>query len=360
LITLASRGLLEDIVLQRSICGVLIRFVHTSLSKALRHLEAEKMNLDIALERWNSSKARIYREDVERVADLLSLQGNAARLVIVLLVCTGNREKIEELRDKLSLYRCKPKIYCISKNNNFLYVRSSGYFVPLRGIISSLERAIEYVSIIERASENISIVIGVESRLHYPTYLPLYDYENSAYHTVVVGPTGTGKTTLLAHIAKTVVKLGLVNHVYILDPKGDLSARIIGTPNVHIVKSLDAVAIKTSPGRKLFLVDEAWRVEKDFLIALYKLARSKHVAVIAASQDPWDLHPSVWNNASNVVAFGSKSREYIQGLVKLAGVEYRDVNKVAAAIERGEYGIKYPWSGRLVLSRLPPALVAKL
>ncbi len=161
-------------------------------------------------------------------------------------------------------------------------------------------------------------------------------------HIGVIGPTGQGKTVLLAGIALQVsLRLGV--KVVAFDPKGDLAALLskhgtvieaskspwLGDPGQPLpldeVTVIDARGLSEVEaegllsalidkllgrgGAKLLVVDEAWRAPGALERAV-RLGRSLRLYTVYATQSPRDVGPTVLSNTGVFVVFGGPWRGY--------------------------------------------------
>ena len=365
LMSLVSGAMIEEIAFQRDVCGIVMSYRPVKLGVALRRLEADALTAEIQASRSSSTRFIAEKERVEKIIQELINRGSAVKVWLYLLVC-GSREAAEAVSDKLSIYGCKASTRCMEElhwlaNTKFFRI-NYGYFASQSRLSLIFEDIIKYISLINAAGKaRIAVPIGVENRLGVSVYLPLLS-DNNVYHTVIVGPTGKGKTTLLALIGHIALRTGKVSEVYIIDPKGDLKALLEGVKDVYIIDIDKLHRIKKSSvdGVRMLLIDESWRIDPALLSAFYRLARSRRVAVIAATQDPWDLNNTVWSNASNIIAFGSHNENYLIKLGKLGGIAEEGLKQLRLMTQQGEFGIRYPWSNRIVLARIPRPIAAKL
>jgi hypothetical protein len=364
----------KEILATSSVCEVRFNFVEESLSHAFRELEAESLNFEVQLERSRRKHLEEEKKYIDKILQILSLYGQPIRFSVVVLIC--NKARTEEILSKLALYGCKPRKKCIKINFRkqrprligVLYRR--GFIVPRPLLTNVLYNLFDYyASLLLAYVGQKAVPLGYTLRSRHIVFLPLFDEAENAYHSVIVGPTGRGKTTLLAHIALTAEKLGIAKCSYIVDPKGDLKEYVkkYGLRNYVILdadyndyNTLAYLPAQCRRKKSILVIDEAWRVDQNLLVAVYKLARSKKIAIIAATQDPWDISASVWNNSSNIVIFGSTSPDYSNKLSRVVDIVEEDKELITSLIGVGDFAIKYRWSRRLIEAHLPVELVAKL
>ncbi|WP_460126240.1 helicase HerA-like domain-containing protein [Stetteria hydrogenophila] len=171
-------------------------------------------------------------------------------------------------------------------------------------------------------------------------------------HGTVIGPTGRGKTVLLAGIAAQLALRFGVN-VTVVDPKGDL-ARLLASVADAVLKrsgdslgeglvvyslaeapqaekgslaaSLLAKALESAyrePKSRVVIIDEAWRVlntDPEPLEAAVREGRSLGLHVVYAVQTPHDIPATVLENTRFYAVFGGPGREYAED-VKAIGLE---------------------------------------
>ena len=223
------------------------------------------------------------------------------------------------------------------------------------GLVSLLKRLEPLLP----GDDEAAIPIGFEPRSRYLAWLSLAGPEG-ARHTLIVGPTGRGKTTLLSFIAAVAALIDL--SVYVVDFKGDLRAYIellvpreLYKHNVFPIEepkeaelALKALVERSksivAPGlHSIVLVDEAWSVRRTTLSGLYRVGRSIGVAAVAATQHPADIGGDVWNNSYNLVIFPSGDNDYMSMIARRAGVQ--DLQPLSATgageavIQRGRGGL---------------------
>ncbi|BAA79131.1 hypothetical protein APE_0219 [Aeropyrum pernix K1] len=214
-------------------------------------------------------------------------------------------------------------------------------------------------------------------------------------HMLVVGPTGRGKTVLLAGLA---VQLALLSEVegdplgvVVVDPKGDLAELLeplttflleprdtgqlpvpgatippVSPLTVYSLRRLEGsdrnaaaqavasslVEYALSPGgrgRLVLIVDEAWRLSRStsFFEGIAREGRSRGLYGVFATQSPGDLPEAIEFNAGVVAAFGGKARGYVESVSRLG------VGGGLVELGVGEAVVRMP-GGRLQTVRIPP------
>ena len=377
-LSLISKTVFRDILVSNDICSLCVSMHGTDVASAFRVLESEALNLEVQAERSKRKSIAERKRAVDEAIRVLALYGKPVIFSLTLYVCS--KLKAEEIASRVSMYGCRPRVGCAGeppcgKNAEKKFFRGIiGGIASLpvsQAVVALLVREpIEYyASLFLASTEHVSVPLGYALRSGFTVYLPLFDSELNAYHTLVTGPTGSGKTTLLAYIAAMLLAARSVGCIHVIDPKGDLSSLLSrfnsSAVNVTVARSTNEIKelLSVPPfcrkGPRVLLIDEAWRVDQAFLVAAYKLSRSKKLAVVAATQDPWDVDARVWNNISNVVLFGSGSLDYVRRVEKLIGpIGGADV--LRSLINSGDFAIRYKWSSMLIEAKLPPAVVAKL
>ncbi len=251
---------------------------------------------------------------------------------------------------------------------------SSGYFIPVTTLLTQVVRVGEYLLPLLVSPQSAVVPIGLEYRFHVlvPLYLALLE---GAVHSVVVGPTGRGKTTLLAWLV-------IVSYIYgykvvVVDPKGDLLSYIepyvgnsMGTPssriielkdlkNVNVIVDKASSSVRGSGLNTIMVVDEAWQVDLRSVDKIMRVGRSLGVSVVVSSQYPEDFYPKMWINSANAVIFGSPSREYAENVMRFISLRPEDA-KSLSTLSTGEALVLYRWTHRPLITRIfNPAILIK-
>ncbi|MET1100929.1 MAG: ATP-binding protein [Pyrodictiaceae archaeon] len=442
-----------------SINGVMIFFRPVDRAKIIKSLEAKIIELKILLERRPGSK--LLEEKIELLSNLLrKIRSGRAPLESTLALAVQAYEQADCERRVLEVLRILESEGC--------HVRSLSYrslldrFLPTTAYYELdteelVEEFTEVLPWITRPSPTRhGVYIGSEIGTSRPVFLSLWD--QGALHTIVVGPTGKGKSTLLALIAlRSLVSFDNVR-IWVFDPKGDLSLMLSsyslvkvlgghelyqllrfahnkGMPLAYIISmaaklgyndvrnierllrcdvseeliglreklralgiyidefcrftysesihelgvdegilvidlsSLNDVMRNIMLWVLLFIVldlargdsttshhprslntilviDEAWRLKSGpsyIMHRLFKEGRSLGVAVVLASQDPSDIPEEAWNNAGNIIAFGSPDKDYLTSLAKYMMLSEDYIEK-AKWLRRGEAIIRSPYN----------------
>lgn len=174
-------------------------------------------------------------------------------------------------------------------------------------------------------------------------------------HGAIIGPTGKGKTVLLAGLsAQLALRFGV--NVTVVDPKGDLS-RLLGGIADHVTRNageplreglvvynledtppsdkgplaasiVDMALTQAYSGspRRVLVLDEAWRVldsNPSSLEAAVREGRSLGLHLVYAVQTPHDIPVTVLENTRFYTVFGAPGRDYTEALKSMGfeGVE---------------------------------------
>ncbi len=353
ILALLLHGLLEEIVLSPGVCGVHMNIAKASPASALRRIESDIINIDVQLERRRSPALEERKRALEAVAKRMIHMGDAARIGIVLEICPSAEAHVEAIMARLAGYGCKPR----TRRARKFFCGMRGDYYSRKLAVSQLMSAFSYLaSIVAAENAKKSIVLGVEPSLGLLVPLPLLSRQG-ALHTAVVGPTGRGKTTLLAKIATAVAEDKI--EVIVVDPKGDLVELIPWARSLTTVPEIRELAqrvhfLGNTRGslRGLIVVDEAWGVPQRYLEIVLREGRSKGVAVILATQSPLDLNINFWSNVSNVIVFGSSNKKYIEEVARLMSIDVWLLERYMPALDVGEALLKYPWARRPILVRI--------
>ncbi|NOZ89040.1 MAG: hypothetical protein GXO15_03855 [Crenarchaeota archaeon] len=330
-------------------------------------MRSDILSLEVMLEQRESAARREQLDLLRSVEKRIAREATAVKAHLYFVTC-GEHSIVDELRS----LGCSVEVACASGGDVgfFRPLRLGGYFVPASDAVASVASAVAALEPLQPPAEGeAGLPIGVEPRLRVAAWLVLRGPEG-ARHSVVVGPTGRGKTSLLALVASLGVLVGL--RVVILDAKGDLVRYVLELlppaclERLVVVEPEEGEAVlrsvaeeaRASPStrlRRMLIVDEAWQVRRGLLSSVYRVARSAGTAVIASTQYPDDLGGVVWSNAANVVAFTSEDEDYIKALSRRMPVK-----RSLAGLGLGE---AFVWrGGEAVLVRLfnPFALLGGL
>ncbi|BEP17543.1 hypothetical protein PYJP_08950 [Pyrofollis japonicus] len=316
-------------ILHNRVKGFIILFENINFVKALRELEAKIITYRVEIER-NPDNLRAKRklELMESIYKEISKYNDPVKPEIILLF--ESEDAIDKVKSSLSYYGCNLTPLCnlsIIKRKNL---------ISKNKIIRNFLDIIDYDYIISSLSLDNGVIIGSELRLNSPVVLPLIDKEIGSLQTVIVGPSGRGKTTLLGNI---IMNLSISEQYCIVffDPKGDLK-RIVRDSDLReydnvlegdienlrdILRANNMMeSIRSNNCKNIAIViDEFWRLSRYSGFAeIIREARSKNVNLFLASQEPLDFADYVWNNVHNIIIFGSSSKEYVKNVLKYSNI----------------------------------------
>ncbi len=303
------------------------------LTNVVNRLESMLTTFEVLLER-NPSRASIKARKAYVEKLLADVVSRGAIAVTVTLEFKGvDCDDVKSALEPLRIFNCEYKVSCTPTKTSV-----GRSVISPSDIIAKLTPTIADLATPSALIVGISILIGYDDRTDAPILLPLYGNEG-AYHTLVVGPTGSGKTSLLASIAIQASNVLRKLRVTVLDPKGDLAAilfrlrekGLLGDnvdvrdlsrlpehdKNEAVARVVEESIYGMNRGeRMLLIVDEAWRLStiEGVIDSAIREARSRGVAIAMASQAPSDYSELIWNNVSNVVALPSPSRSYLEEL----------------------------------------------
>jgi len=236
-----SQELLEHI-LSLGVRGILLQAETLDTIKAAKRLESKLLTYKVILEKHPENKSvearmRILSRLYERITE-----GHAPlKARYVFFVKSKNCEDIDEkataIAGLLKVHGCSSKIICgddivkVLLGKPLEYVDSKTAIEPL-----------QYLGWRFRNDSEYSLYIGREVATGLPAYISLWSPRSGASHVLVLGPTGKGKTTLLATLVARILALDLVA-LTIIDPKGDL------------INALDSLADNVIVVDEVMLVD---------------------------------------------------------------------------------------------------------
>ncbi|WP_143522011.1 ATP-binding protein [Pyrodictium delaneyi] len=386
-------------LLDRRICGIMLLYKHVRGNYAARILESKILSYEVELERNpNNMRARNKLEVLRKIYENIMVYDDPVKPALYILVC-GSTKSIEEnynsVIDMLAVLGCKPKRKCLSVS--FLKNNSGNIIQSLSSIIGSSLSWMEYVRMLGKILDGVKTVpIGHDLVLGKLVGLPLWD-NRGAQHTLIVGPTGRGKTTLAVLVALLATLLYDVKAV-LVDPKGDVWRFLKGTRLAkhvvvedgysyhHLIVSnlfsdsfhgimvldlaylsenekyiqletiLDTIfdVLRNNSVSSVLVIDEFWRIKNsDVVRRLVREGRSSNISLVLSSQQPSDYSSEVWNNISNVIMFGSVDDVYIRDVSRYSGVVYEDLD-VLRRLGVGEALLRYQQAQRAIPFKILP------
>jgi DNA helicase HerA-like ATPase len=368
IIEIISSGLMDRILALEGVKGFSIIYEKVPLSYALKVIESKMMSYRVELEyNPSNSKAKSMLEILSNIRDEISKYKdpikpkliifindiNIAKEILAMLAsinCKAELKKLQLSRNKSLFNKSfinRLKFWSIPISLKFIYMRISHYLLQLAMLLYPLNY------------ESIPIgytLAGPQTLL----YLPLREAKGNI-HTVVVGPTGKGKTYLLSLIV--LLSKVIYNYkIYVLDPKGDLLnylERLGFRDNIILLEDHSNIcSLKNS--RSMIIVDEAWRFSSSECInKMFRFGRSLGISVVVASQQPEDIPLAWWNNAGNVVVFGSKDSRYAVMVSRFAGINI-DSLSLLSRLETGEILVRYDVTSYAIPAKVLPPLTIRL
>jgi len=215
-----SQELLEHI-LSLGVRSVLLQAETIDTVKAAKRIESKLLTYKVILEKHPENKTvearlRILSRLYERITE-----GHAplkARYVFFVKSknCGDVDEKVATITSLLKVHGCSSKLVCGDDVIKILLGKPVEYVDSKTAI-----EPMQYLSWRFRNDSEFSLYIGREVATGLPAYISLWNPKSGASHVLVLGPTGKGKTTLLATLVARIIALDLAA-LTIVDPKGDL------------------------------------------------------------------------------------------------------------------------------------------
>lgn len=331
---LLRSGALLELMRDSNLSGIFVVYERVQLHKALREIEAKILTYRVELERNpDNLRAKQRLELLEYIYKELSRLNDPIKPT--LLIVLDSEAKLSDIKKKLSIYRCGIKSAC-----SFLLNRRKP-IISRNSIAINIIQVLNYAYSLLALQSSSGFLIGYEMLNNTPVKLPMWSNRLGALHTLIVGPSGRGKTTLLARLVfESIVKENYC--LKVIDPKGDLEeliGRIMWLGNLEIYDSsktdlinLDTLLDWPSKCRyKVVIGDEAWRVISELGSKYDKLirsARSLGINLVLASQQPEDFPQSMWNNSHNFIVFGSSSPSYIESIKRFANISEEEASQL--------------------------------
>lgn len=385
-------------LLDRKICGIFLLYRPVKNSYAARIIESKILSYEVELERNpNNMRAKTKLEILREVYRKITDYDDPVEPSLHIVVC-GRPGTIEEeyhgIVDAFSLLGCKPRLKCVDPN--FLKSYNKHVVQPRSLLVGKGIEWMQYPYTVGEYLGSESIPIGFDLLLGKVVGLPLWD-ERGAKHTIVVGPTGKGKTTLAA-LTAIMATLLYDARVVAVDPKGDmwdilswtgLVERVLledehahqriflasmvaskfsniliidlkylseNEKYIHLESTLVSIfsMLQSMYARSVLIVDEFWRVSNSEVVKkLIREGRSSGISLVLLSQQPADFSPEVWNNSNNVVVFGSLDETYLEDVKRFSGIAYEDLIYLPR-LGVGEALIRYQQSQRAFPARILP------
>jgi len=385
-------------LLDRKICGMFLLYRPVKNGYAVRVIESKILSYEVELERNpNNMRAKTRLEVLREIYKKIIDYSDPVELSFHIVVC-GRPGTIEEdyysIVDAFSLLGCKPRLKCVDLN--FLKNYNRHVVQPRSLVVGKGIEWVWYSYTVRGYLGSESVPIGFDLLLGNVAGLPLWD-ESGAKHTVVVGPTGKGKTTLAALVALMAALL-YDARVVVVDPKGDMwnilswtglvERLLLEDEHVHQrlvladmftdkfnnILIIDLKHLSESEkyiyfesilagifsmlqdvhARSVLIVDEFWRVSNSEIVKkLIREGRSSSISLVLLSQQPADFSLEVWNNSSNVIVFGSLDETYLESVKRFSGIAYEDLMSLPR-LGVGEALIRYQRSQRAFPVRILP------
>ncbi len=217
---------LKMLIENRRLRGVIVTFTPVNVGSALRRIETRLIELKIQLERRPDNYVIQKRiEILEKLAESMKMGRLPLKTRIVFIVSGGDmvecRKGLRELRSLYAQRGCSPRIVP--------FTRLAQILTHVRGTIVTSDYALSTLELLGDISYNTSmeysVPIGWSISENSIVFLSLWD--KGAQHVLVVGPTGKGKTTLLATLINRLAALAEDVGIVAIDPKGDLAKNVV-------------------------------------------------------------------------------------------------------------------------------------
>lgn len=264
---------LRVLIKSRKIYGILSLLRPTEASKALRKIETRLIELKIQLERRPDNYLIKRQIDVlEKIASLIKIGHPPISLRIIILFRAENtfecKSLLRELENIFDQYNCRPKRILPSKLLGQL-------FREPKEIVSD-DAVFELIELVNEAdlTSNGEYVVPLGRELQGGAIFSLPLWDKGALHVLVIGPTGKGKTTLLATLINRVFALYKDVKIAAFDPKGDLSL-LVDIPERFTITA-DIVG---------YLISEAFRkrlLPLTVIAEIVGLSREEHIIALAS------------------------------------------------------------------------------
>jgi len=213
-------NILEFLIGSCNMRGIVLYMEPLDRIKAMRSIEAKMMTYRVILERNPDDKSAEARLEIlsrmyKRVAEgYTPLKAKYVLVVADEKPCSEIARRLETAKKTLEIHGCRCRVVC-SDLAGVVGGRVEGPMDSLTAIdpLVVLSRRIR--------SYREGVYVGRDMDTGLPIYINLWDERRGANHVLVVGPTGKGKTTLLATMIARIYALDTAP-ITAVDPKGDL------------------------------------------------------------------------------------------------------------------------------------------
>ncbi len=212
-----SIKLVDELIRYHKVRGIVTLIQEVSWRNILRELESRILNYKVMLETTPSNKTiELKLKILEETYSKIVSRGNAVKARLFVLVDDDDK-LINQLISFLSRHGCKS-----SKTNldRLTKLMKSGFMVGEYSDVQSISEFIDSMVRYYKRIDSSGIYIGKELSTGMPLYIDLW--EKGARHIAILGPTGRGKTSLLATLMLRMMSLDY-SGVIAIDPKGDLT-----------------------------------------------------------------------------------------------------------------------------------------
>ncbi len=398
LFKIVEKGLIGSLLIEGSICGLILVNKPVKTKKAIRKLESSIISLEVLYERYKMDKHKHQIDQLRHQLTEILRNNDPIEPYMLLLLCAKNDTPIDYLlrniESRLEPYNCRFSLECDNQRLSFRQRKS--VITSNRVLTNKIHTQLRQVFTLSRAYMYSGISIGTTLRGSRQVILPIIGREGTL-HTCIVGPTGKGKSTVIAKIISRLNSrdLGYMNFFIIaVDPKGDLftyldqlygnfEKRMIHDDSMYreltlmeenkelvvyllkgssedkqktileiIENTIESTKIVHNNRITLLAIDEAWMIPRTKILEkLLREGRSRNLSVFLASQYPGDLSDIVWSNIGNIIIFGSRSKKYLEHIRRYTGIDEKFLDEISK-LETGEALLRYPWSSTPIMVRI--------